>query len=153
MPAVMLVNRGAALELGLEAGHPDGARTRVMATGTGLRATTVFERTPLPHGRVALQTLDGHYLSCQPDLGANYGLYLADALGPREAFEEVLWPDGSVSLRSCDLTYVTAEQGRDRRVVVNRLSPGGDARFTYRQVPAVIPTQVRRPISSDRTSH
>ena len=60
MPAVMLVNRGAALELGLEAGHPEGARTRVMATGAGLRTTTVFERTPLPHGRIALQTMDGN---------------------------------------------------------------------------------------------
>ena len=153
MSAVMLVNRGSALELGLEAGHPDGARTRVMATGSGLRATTVFERVALPHGRVALRTLDGHYLSCQPDLGANYGLYLAETLGPREAFEEVLWPDGTVSLRSCDLTYVTAEHGRDQRVVVNRLSPGDNARFTYREVPAVIPTQTRRLTPSDRIAH
>lgn len=153
MPAMMLVNRGAALELGLEAGHPEGARTRVMATGADPNTTTVFERTPLPHGRVALRTLDGHYLSCQPDLGANYGLYLAETIGPREAFEEVLWPDGTVSLRSCDLTFVTVEHDRDRRVVVNRLDPGDDGRFTYREVPAVIPTQGRRLIPSDHRTH
>ena len=151
--AVMLVNRGAVLELGLEAGHPDGAHPRVMATGSGMRTTTVFERVELPHDRIALRTLDGHYLSCQPDLGANYGLYLADSLGPREAFEEVLWPDGTVSLRSCDLTFVTAEHDRDQRVVVNRLTPDDDARFTYREVPAVVPTQGRRTIPSDRLTH
>ena len=153
MAAVMLLNGQIALELGLEAGHPEGARARVMLTGTGLRASTVFERIPLPHGRVALRTLDGRYLSCQPDLGANDGLYLADDLGPREAFEEVLWPDGSVSLRSCDLTYVTASDDPDGRVVVNRMSPGDDARFTYREVPAVIPTQSRRRIGADRAAH
>ena len=150
MSTVMLVSRGATLELDLEAGHPGGARRRVMATGHGMRITSVFERVVLPHDRIALRTLDGHYLSCQPDLGANYGLYLADTLGPREAFEEVLWPDGTVSLRSCDLTFVTAEHDRDRRVVVNRLTPDDDARFTYREVPAVVPTQSRRTIPSDR---
>lgn len=150
MSAVMLVNHGTALELGLEDGHPDGARTRIMATGSGLTTSTVFDRVALPHDRIALRTLDGNYLSCQPDLGANYGLYLADTLGPREVFEEVLWPDGTVSLRSCDLTYVTAEHGPDHRVVVNRLDPGDDARFRYHDVPAVIPSQSRRRMPSDR---
>jgi hypothetical protein len=150
--AVMLLNGGVALELGLEAGHPEGARARAMMTGTGLSASTVYERVTLPHGRIALRTVEGRFLSCQPDLGANYGLYTAATLGVREAFEEVLWPDGTVSLRSCDLTYVTAEHGRDRRVVVNRVEPGQESRFTYRHIPAVIPTQSRRPIASDRPS-
>lgn len=146
----MLVHGDATLELGLEPGHPDGARTRARMTGTGMSTSTVFERVTLPHGRIALRSLAGHYLSCQPDLGANYGLYLASVLGPREVFEEVLWPDGTVSLRSCDLTYVTAERDRGRRVVVNRMTPGEESRFTYREVPAVIPTQSRRLIGSDR---
>ncbi len=120
-----------------------GHEVRLCATGTALTPAAVFERVELPHGRIALRTLAGKYLSCQPDNGHNYGIYTSDTLGPREAFEEILYPDHTVSLRSCELTYVTASAGGGDRVVVNRTGAGAWERFTCEAV-AQIPAQQHR---------
>jgi hypothetical protein len=63
-------------------------------------------------------------------------------------FEEILWPDGRVSLRCADLTYVCASESVDA-VTANRVEPGQCERFSYVRVPAV-PGQ-RRHSRSHRT--
>ena len=117
---------------------------RRLDVGTAeLEPRGVFERCDLGHGRIALRTLDGRYLATCPDSGHGYGIYPVDELTPDAAFEEVLWPDGRVSLRSCHLTYVGA--GLDGPVTVNRVTPGIFERFTVLAVPVPsIPEQRRR---------
>jgi len=137
---VTLAHRGRLLELASR--HDD---TRLWAGGSTPGAGSVFDRVDLDHGRVAFRTLDGRYLSCRPDQGHNYGIYAVEDLGPREVFEEILWPDGRISLRSCDLTFVSAETGPRERVVVNRTEAGDTERFSYGTAPAaLVPAQTRR---------
>lgn len=137
---VVLAHQGRLLELATR-DHD----TRLWATGAEAGPSSILVRVDLDHGRVALRTLDGRYLSCRPDPGHNYGLYPVDELGPREVFEEVLWPDDRISLRSCELTYVSAEEAPRRRVVVNRTEAGEAERLTYLPAPSgLVPAQARR---------
>jgi hypothetical protein len=122
--------------------------TRVRADGSSLDAATVFERLELAHDRVVLRTLDGKFLACCPDSGLNFGLYPEDELTPRAAFEEVLWPDDQVSLRSLELTFVSADVDR-ATVTANRVEAGCLERFRYVPVPtALVPALAPAPASS-----
>ena len=121
-----------------------GSPGRRLDVGTAdLEPRGVFERCDLGHGRIALRTLDGRYLATRPDQAHSYGLYPVDDLTPDAAFEEILWPDGRVSLRSCHLTYVGADPSGP--VTVNRVSPGAHERFSLVPVPVpAVPKQRRR---------
>ena len=137
MAHVALTTNGRHLHLGII----DGRRLR---TGTAaVDPSAIFERVELGHGRIALRTLDGRYLAARPDDGLNYGIYPEDELSPAAAFEEILWPDGQVSLRSCHLTYVAAAAAGP--VTVNRVEPGPEARFRLVAVAPSFPAQ-RRPV-------
>ena len=102
---------------------------RVRGDGGSIESVAVFDRVVLAHGRIALRTLDGEYLALRPDRCLNFGLYPEDDLTPRAAFEEILWPDGKVSLRSCELTFVSATPGGASTVVANRMQAGPCERF------------------------
>jgi hypothetical protein len=119
-------------------GPADDRRLRG-APGPGHPAA-VFERLELGHGRIALRTLDGRFLATRPDTDLGFGVYPQDDLTPDAAFEEVLWPDGRVSLRSSLLTYVSAPV--ERPVTANAVEPGDDARFRLVAVAATaVPAQ------------
>ena len=104
-------------------GDEDSPRSRLDGTGAG----GVFERLELGHGRIALRTPDGRFLAVRPDPELSYGVYPEDELTPAAAFEEILWPTGQVSLRSCHLTYVGADAAG--RIIVNRTEAGPLERF------------------------
>ena len=122
------------LRLGGRHLEPGGAQDRRLRTVVGpVGPGAVFERLELGHGRIALRTLDGRFLTTRPDPGLGFGIYPEDDLTPAAAFEEILWPDGSVSLRSCHLTYVTGAE--DEPATVNRVEAGPDERFRLEAVP------------------
>lgn len=101
--------------------------TRLRLAGVTIDDEAVFERLDLGHGRIALRTADGRYLAARPDAGLSYAIYPEDELTPAAAFEEVLWPNGQVSLRSCHLTYVSALASG--QVTANRTHAGLPERF------------------------
>jgi hypothetical protein len=72
--------------------------------------TVVWERIELPYNRIALRTPYGRFLTCEVH-PRGPRMALTDELGPREAFEEVLWPNGEVSFRTCELTYLSVTEG------------------------------------------
>lgn len=118
-------------------------RPATVESAVGMRSrardvTVVWERIELPYERIALRTAYGRFLSCQAgDDGPR--LTLARDLGPHEAFEEILWPDGEVSFRTCELTFVAvtpAQQGTDAVLACRDTETGPAARFRY-----VEPTQ------------
>lgn len=114
--------------------QPGGAKDRrLRAAVGGIGPGAVFERLELGHGRIALRTLDGRFLTTRPDPGLGFGIYPEDDLTPAAAFEEILWPDGSISLRSCHLTYVSA--AGDEPVTVNRVEAGLGERFRLAAIP------------------
>lgn len=118
---------------------PEGDR-RLCGDATTIDEHAVFERVRLGHDRVALQTLDGSFLTMRPDPGQNFGLYPAEELTPAAAFEEVLWPSGHISLRSAELTYVAVD-GPTRVVTVNRTEAPLNARLSYVRPPGFVPQQ------------
>ena len=119
---------------------PHGDELRLRADGGGLDSRTIFERLPLPHDRIALRTLDGRFLAVRPDHHHNFGLYPEDDFTPHAVFEEILWPDGRVSLRSCELTFVSDTE--EAAVTANRIEAGSAERFELVPVPLpLIPTQ------------
>ena len=134
---VALTLAGRYLQLGI------GGDRRLESASAELEPRGVFLRDELGHGRIALRTLDGRFLATRPDSHLGYAVYAEEELTPAAAFEEILWPDGRISLRSCHLTYVSARPGG--RVSVNRADAGQQERFELRPVavPAV-PAQ-RRP--------
>lgn len=96
--------------------------------------TVVWERIELPYERVALRTPYGRFLSCQVD-DDRPRMTLTDDLGPREAFEEILWPDGEVSFRTYELTYISVTQGQEWSVDCGGTATGGAERFRYVEPP------------------
>lgn len=105
-----------------------------------LDTDAVFERLELGHGRIALRTVDGRYLATRPDSGLSFAVCAEDELTPAAAFEEVLWPNGQVSLRSCHLTFVGARP--TGQVTVNRTRAGLPERFFLVTVPVpTVPAQ------------
>lgn len=98
-----------------------------------LDVTGVWERIELPYERVAFRTAYGCFLSCQVE-DNRPRITLSDELGPREAFEEILWPDGAVSLRSYELTYLSvspAAVDRAASITCVGLDTGVSERFHY----------------------
>jgi hypothetical protein len=107
----------------------------------------VFQRVDLAHGRVALRLPDGRYVarhvahpsvgrqpSCGSDRATGSALHLVDELTPCAAFEELAHPDGTVSLRGCDLRFLGVLP--DGTVVAGRVADGSWERFRYREVSA-----------------
>ena len=128
--------------------------TRLYADGISVDRRGCFERVDLGPDRVALRPVDGGYLTHAPDRARSFGLYVVDELTPCAAFEEVLWPDGRVSLRSCQLTYLCADV--ESGTVTSCLTQTGDGtRFRYVVVPASVPQQQRRtaPVGQPRPVH
>ncbi len=129
---------GRYLQLGI------GGERSLEGSATELEPRGVFERVELGHDRVAFRTLDGRWLATRPDQQLNYGVYPEEELTPAAAFEEILWPDGRISLRSCHLTYLRAEASG--RVTVNRVEPGPQERLALTPVPTpAIPAQSSAP--------
>ena len=128
--------------------------TRLRAAGTSVVRAGCFERVDLGHDRVALRTVDGGYLTHAPDRARSFALYVVDELTPCAAFEEVLWPDGRVSLRSCQLTYLCADL--ESGTVTSCLTQTGEGtRFRYVAVPlGSVPQQHRRtaPVGQPRSA-
>src|SRR5688500_8318504 len=117
---------------------------RLRADGTTLGRRSCLERLELGHDRVALRPLAGGYLTHAPDRAHSFGLYVAGELTPSAAFEEVLWPDGQVSLRTCQLTYVAADAATGG-VSSCRTEADAGTRFRYVAVPlGSVPQQQRR---------
>ena len=97
----------------------------------------------LGHGHVALRGDDGRFVAVRPDTALGFGLCPEDQLTPAAAFEEILWPDGRVSLRSCHLTYVSVHP-TSGRVTANRTHPGSHERFVLVTAPGpAVPAQGR----------
>lgn len=125
--------------------------TRLRLGGVTIDTDVVFERLDLDHGRIALRTADGRYLAARPDAGLSYAIYPEDELTPAAAFEEVLWPNGQVSLRSCHLTYVSALTSG--QVTANRTHAGRPERFFLVTVPVPsVPAQRTGPVQSAQSS-
>jgi hypothetical protein len=95
----------------------------------------VWDRVQLPYERVALCTPYGTFLSCRLGPGGIPVLTLAEDLGPREAFEEVLWPDGDISLRTCERTFVAAPPAAGSPVTADGEDGDPSTRFRYADVP------------------
>jgi hypothetical protein len=122
--------------------HTADGETRVRADGRVIEPAATFERLDLGHGRVALRTLEGQYLTVRPDQGQGFGLFAEPDLTPHAAFEEILWPNGQVSLRALDLTYVGVQQRGGSAVMVNRTQAAATERFFYVSVPSgMVPSQ------------
>jgi hypothetical protein len=115
--------------------------TTVVVSEGGLALSGVWDRVQLPYERVALCTPYATYLSCQAGADGSLRLTLADDLGPHEAFEEVLWPDGAVSLRTWERTFVAADTAHGAL-----RADGADGepltRFHYGTVPAPLASRV-----------
>ena len=117
---------------------------RLRVKDATLGTDAVFERLELGHGRITLRAADGRYLTVGPDPGLSYAVYPEHELTPAAAFEEILWPNGQVSLRSCHLTYVGADAAGE--VTANRVHAGLLERFFLVPVPVPnVPVQ-RRPV-------
>ena len=110
--------------------------TAVLLAGGEVGLGGVWDRVQLPYERVALCTPYGTFLSCRPGPGGVPVLTLVSGLGPTEAFEEVLWPDGDVSLRSCERTFVVAPRLTGMPMGAHGQDGDPAARFRYADVPA-----------------
>ncbi len=127
-----------------------GGEVRLRADGTSLTRHSCLEQIDLGHDRVALRPVDGGYLTHAPDRAHGFGLYVGEELTPCAAFEEVLWPDGLVSLRTCQLTYVTADPASGD-VTSCRTETGDGTRFGCLAVPlGSVPAQQRRAAPVDQ---
>ena len=116
--------------------------TSVVVADGGLAFTGVWDRVQLPYERIALCTPYGTFLSCQATADGQLRLTLAEELGPREAFEEVLWPDGAVSLRTCERTFVAAVDAVGGRVRADGQDGEPVTRFRYGVVPGPLAAEV-----------
>jgi len=116
--------------------------TPVLLAEGGVAFSGVWTRVVLPYEHVALCTPYGTFLSCQTDPGGVPRLTLAAELGPREAFEEVLWPDGSVSLRTYERTYVTAPENPSKPLRADAEEADQTTRLRYAAVPGSIADEV-----------
>ncbi len=131
----------------LQVVEKDGG-TVVRADAPDLDAATPLTRVPLGHDRIALRTVDGDFLTVRPEGRMSFTLVAEADLTPDAAFEEILWPDGQVSLRSSQLTFVTAHL--DGSVAANRTLTSTGERFTFEPAPAgLVPPQVRRHVAAE----
>lgn len=123
--------------------HSGDDETRIRADGRAIEPAATFERVELGHGRIALRTLEGDYLTMRPDSGQSFGLFPEPELTAQAAFEEILWPNGQVSLRAGDLTYVGVQRRGGAAVTVNRTEAAATERFFYVPVPTQMVPQQR----------
>jgi hypothetical protein len=103
----------------------------------------VFRRIELSHDRIALQTLDGRFLTVHEDEAMSFGVYAADEFGPSATFEEVMWPGGEVSLRSHRLTFVSVTPSG--QVTANRTVTEASERFVLTSAPRALRPVVAEP--------
>jgi hypothetical protein len=116
--------------------------TPVLVADGGLTFSGVWDRVQLPYERVALCTPYGTFLSCQYSTDGRLRLTLAAELGPHEAFEEVLWPDGDVSLRPCERTFVAAPDAVGEPLRADGADGEPVTRFRYGVVPGPLAADV-----------
>ncbi len=141
MAHVALTIRGRYLRVLEEDGH-----TVVRVDSPTIEPGGLLTRVRLGHGRIALRTVDGHFLAVRPEGRMSFALTVVPELTADAAFEEVLWPSGQVSLRSSQLTYVTGHL--DGSTAANRTLTGAGERFAFVAVPAaMVPAQVRRRVT------
>ena len=126
----------------LVAPRPVVPGTPVVVADGGLSFGGVWDRVQLPYERVALSTPYGTYLSCRTGPDGLFLMTLADGLGPQEAFEEVLWPDGSVSLRTCERTFVAAPGEVGAHLRADGADGEPETRFRYGTVPGPLASEV-----------
>jgi hypothetical protein len=130
----------------LRVAEEDG-RVVVCADSPTIEPGSLFTRVRLGHDRIALRSPDGRFLAVRPEGRLSFALTLVPELTPDAAFEEILWPNGQVSLRSSQLTYVTGHL--DGSVAVNRTRTGVGERLAFVPVPAaMVPAQVRRRVAT-----
>jgi hypothetical protein len=138
MAHVALTVRGRYLHVVEEDGH-----AVVRADSPTIEPGSLLTRVRLGHDRIALRTIDGRFLAVRPEGQLSFALTVVPELTADAAFEEVLWPNGQVSLRSSQLTYVTGH--RDGSTAANRTLTGAGERLAFVSVPAtMVPAQVRR---------
>jgi hypothetical protein len=124
----------------------EDGRAVVRADSPTIEPSCLLTRVRLGHGRIALRTFDGQFLAVRPEGRMSFALTVTPDLTADAAFEEVLWPNGQVSLRSSQLTYVTGHL--DGSVAANRTLTGAGERFAFVPVPAaLVPPQVRRRVT------
>ncbi|GAA1914123.1 fascin domain-containing protein [Nocardioides marmoribigeumensis] len=126
----------------LVAPRPVVAGTPVVVADGGLSFGGVWDRVQLPYERVALCTPYGTYLSCRLGPDGLLRMTLAGGLGPQEAFEEVLWPDGGVSLRTCERTFVAAPGEVGATVRADGRDGEATTRLRYGMVPGALAREV-----------
>lgn len=119
--------------------------------GSGMPGLSVaWDRIELPYGRIALRTAYGLFLSCQREARQLPRLTLSEEMGPREAFEEILWPAGEVSLRTCELTFVSLAvetSGAEPELMCNVEETGERERFRYHDLPREVLVAVEDVVS------
>lgn len=128
--------------LGLE---PDAAsgESRLCPVEGRPTAAAVFRRIQLSHDRIALQTLDGRFLTVHEDEALSFGVYATTEFGPSATFEEVLWPGGEVSLRTHRLTFVSVTP--TGQVTANRTVTDASERFVMVTAPRTLRPAVAQP--------
>lgn len=122
---------------------PASGQSRLCPSSGQPTAACVFRRLALSHDRVALQTLDGRFLTVHEDEAMSFGVYADDDFGPSATFEEVLWPGGEVSLRTHRLTYVSVTPSG--RVTANRTVTEASERFIMTSAPRALRPVVAEP--------
>jgi hypothetical protein len=122
---------------------PASGQSRLRPLTGSPTADAVFRRLTLSHDRIALQTLDGRYLTVHEDEAMSFGVYAAADFGPSATFEEVLWPGGEVSLKSHRLTFVSVTPSG--RVTANRTVTEASERFVMVSAPRSLRPVVAEP--------
>jgi hypothetical protein len=122
---------------------PASGQSRLRPAPGPPTAAAVFRRLALSHDRIALQSLDGRYLTVHEDEAMSFGVYAADEFGPSATFEEVLWPGGEVSLRTHRLTFVSVTPSG--RVTANRTVTETSERFVMSPAPRGLRPVVAEP--------
>ena len=122
---------------------PATSESRLQPVAGPVTGAGVFRRLALSHDRIALQTLDGRYLSVHEDEAMSFGVYASDTFTTAATFEEVLWPGGEVSLRCDRLTYVSVTPSG--RVTANRTVTDPSERFVMSPAPRGLRPVVAEP--------
>ncbi len=122
---------------------PTSGRSRLQPVPGGVTAAGVFRRLALSHDRIALQTLDGRYLTVAEDEAMSFAVYADGSFSSAATFEEVLWPGGEVSLRCDRLTYLSVTASG--QVSANRTVTEVSERFTMTAAPRSLRPVVAEP--------
>ncbi|QIK67172.1 hypothetical protein G7072_13200 [Nocardioides sp. HDW12B] len=137
-----VVLRHAGDHLGLVPDATSG-RSRLHPVDGAVTAAAVFRRLALSHDRIALQTLDGRYLTVAEDEAMSFAVYADASFSSAATFEEVLWPGGEVSLRCDRLTYLSVTPSG--QVSANRTVTEVSERFSMTSAPRSLRPVVAEP--------